>query len=231
MTTSVRVQCAHRNRLFRQCLKSVLETQDFEVQEVDHERWDYCRRIEDWQPNVLLLDLGLPERRAVDLTRHVHKFLPGTKVILLVPSPRPNRQEKQLMLECVKSGVHGYIQDESPLEDVKKSIHQALEGAVLPQIVESMFAELASQALESPWLSQAGMSTLTRREHEVLKWIAEGLSNKQVASRLSVSLHTVKNHVHNILKKLEVEDRFAAVQHAVENEWLMPTNGCSAAKI
>ncbi len=230
MTKSVRVQCAHRNRLFRQCLKSVLETQNFSVQEVDHERWDYCRAIEEWRPDVLLLDLGLPERRAVDLTRYVRKFLQGTKVILLVPSPQPNRYEKQLMLECVGAGVHGYILDESPLEELKKAIEQALQGAVLPQIVESLFAELASLALESSWPRNADISKLTRRELEVLKWIAEGLSNKQVAKRLSVSLYTVKNHVHNILRKLEVDDRFAAVQHAVENEWL-PSNSFSAARV
>jgi DNA-binding NarL/FixJ family response regulator len=62
-----------------------------------------------------------------------------------------------------------------------------------------------------------------------LSWVAEGLSNKQIAKRLSLSLYTIKNHIHRILEKLQVHDRFAAAKRAVDNEWLLPTNAYDVA--
>jgi DNA-binding NarL/FixJ family response regulator len=210
----------------------VLKSREFDVQEIEHQRWDYFRAVEQWQPRVVLVDLCLPQRRAVDLARRVCKFLPDVKVLLLVPGRDLSGYEREKLLECVEIGVQGYIPDESDLNEFTQAIHQALEGETYCcwSIFRTVFADLASQARESQWLQAPASGKLTRRELEVLQWVAEGMSNKEVAVRMSVSLNTVKNHIHNILRKLDVADRFEAVQRAVDSHWLKRARGLSSAR-
>ena len=126
-----------------------------------------------------------------------------------------------MVLECVEAGAHGFVLEESSLEDLRNAIDLVVAGQRFysQSIVESMFDQLALFSRESRWRSRLKNVALTQRELEVLRWIAEGLSNKQVARKLSVSLYTVKNHVHNILEKLQVSDRFEAVEQAIDNRW------------
>jgi DNA-binding NarL/FixJ family response regulator len=91
-----------------------------------------------------------------------------------------------------------------------------------PRLVQSMFARLAGESVAptSTWRTRAESADLTEREFEIVNLIADGLSNKQIARRLSVSLYTVKNHVHNLLQKLQASDRMAAVSHLRARGWL-----------
>lgn len=223
----VRVLCAHRNRLFRQCLLSVLESRAFVATEIDVDQWNYRRLIDDSQPQVVLVDLGLADRQAIELVRYLSISHPEVRIVLLVPTAQLAPRDKQKLMECVEVGVHGYLLEGASLEDLTQAIRQAQEGATFcsPQIVDSLFTEFASLVRDSGWRTRVETSKLTRRELEVLKWVAEGLSNKQVAKQLSVSLYTVKNHVRNILRKLEVKDRGEAVRMAVGQEWLTPVSG------
>jgi two-component system NarL family response regulator len=213
-----RLLCVHQNRLFRQLLVSVFSNlHGFSVEEVDHTKPDHRKQIAASLPDIVLLDLSLPERLSVDLSRYITENIVSAKVILLIPGANITEQACDKLVECIEMGTHGFVLEECTLTDLRAAIEKVAMGQKFysEQIVEPMFAQLAMFSRESRWRSRAQAAPLTQRELEVLRWIAEGLSNKQVAKKLSLSLYTVKNHVHNILDKLQVPDRRHAVEFAV----------------
>ena len=231
MKECVRVQCLHHRRLFRECLLSILESRQFVVRAADHSTWDFRKQLYEWRPDVILIDLNLPERLTVEIAQHVKTYLEGVKVVVLVPPQPTDPYDKQKILDCIEAGANGYLCEQSSLDELTQAIDSVLAGATFcsPRIVDSMFAELAQFAREARGRRRVESTTLTQRELEVLSWVAEGLSNKQIAKRLSLSLYTIKNHIHRILEKLQVHDRFAAAKRAVDNEWLLPTNAYDVA--
>ena len=222
----VRLLCVHQNRLFRQLLVSVFSaTEGFDAVEIDSGSPEFLRQVHSQQPHVLLVDVGLPERRAVGVTSFVAKHLPDTKLIFLIPGTELTEPIKRILVECLEVGTHGFLLEESSMDELRMAIGKVVAGQkyFATSIVETMFAELTVLSRESRWRQRVQEVSLTEREKGVLALIAEGLSNKQVAEELSLSLYTVKNHVHNILDKLQVEDRYEAVMYALENRWLTPT--------
>jgi two-component system NarL family response regulator len=218
-----RLLFVHQNCLFRQLLvQAFSRSDDFEAIDVDHVRPDHRQLVVSAKPQMVLLDLGLPQRQAVELTWFVREHLEACKIVLLVHGAKLTEHSEAAVLECIEAGADGFVLEESPLEELRTAIEVVLAGQRFysQPIVERMLDQLALFSRESRWKSQLRNVALTKRELEVLRWIAEGLSNKQVARKLSVSLYTVKNHVHNILEKLQVSDRFRAVEQAIDNRWL-----------
>ena len=224
MTRPVHVSVSHPNRLFRECLVSVLsDVPQFEVSEVDHAAGGYLELIEAQPPDVLLVGLHLPGQKAVEFARHVRQNLTTTKVLLLA---RGNSEES--LYECFGAGVHGCVLEESSLAGLQGAIEAVVRGETFcsPQLVYAMFQRLSETARRSRWQDCVQSLEVTPREMEIVHLIAERLSNKEIAKRLSLSLYTVKNHVHNIVEKLHVEDRFEAVEYARKRGWL--TAGAAA---
>lgn len=215
----------HRNRLFGECLVSVFsKNQRFRVTHVDHAASDCLKAIEEQPPDVILVDLDLPQGLAVEVTRHFRRGAGGPKVILLVPGKPLLAQEhaEDRLVECLAAGADGCVLEESSLPDLHRVIERVIAGqrSYPPELVPSMCERLVQAARGASWRERVKSVDLTRREIEVLGLVAEGLSNKQIARRLSLSLYTVKNHVHNIVEKLQVESRFKAVECARQRGWL-----------
>lgn len=208
----------HRHRLFRECLISALsEADQLHVIDVDCSVPGYLPTLERERPDVVVVDLNLPGQQAIDLTRHVRQHVESAKVIVLAYADSQER-----LFECIEAGAHGCVLDESSVEELRSAIDGVLRGGTFcsPQIVHTIFETLARTGRESYWRRRLESVKLTPRELEVLHLVAERLSNKEIARRLSLSLYTVKNHVHNIVEKLQVEDRFEAVEHARKRRWL-----------
>ena len=225
MRLAITLKILHRNRLFRECLVSVLsEGKRLEVGHVDHGASDYLKAIEEQPPDVVLVDLNLPEQIAVELTRHVRRRLEGTKVILLAHAKalHAHGDTEDQLVECLAAGAQGCVLEESSLRELQAAIETVVAGENFysPEIVPSMCDRLVQAARGASWRDRVKSVDLTPRELEVVNLIAEGLSNKQIARRLSLSLYTVKNHVHNIVEKLQVENRFKAVEYARRKGWL-----------
>lgn len=221
--SQIRLHCVHRNRLFRELLSEFLPSDKFAFKEIEFRDRD-IGLFAAQQPSVLLIELGLPQRRTVEIVRGFREH-PQNKVVLLVPGVEQDPYEQQLMLDCVELGIDGYILEESPLDEVIVALTRVSQGSVFcPNgLMKPLMDQLATLSRESRLRRQFRPSTLTQRELEILQWIAEGLSNKLVAKKLSLSIYTVKNHVHRILKKLGAQDRFEAVHHAVEHRLLAGT--------
>lgn len=165
------------------------------------------RMLRSLAPDIVLLDMAIPDNAW--LVRALVAAVPGTRVVALAV-PEIGRE----VLACAEAGVAGYVTRDASIEDVVAAVESAARGEVLcsPRIVATLFERIATLALER---SPASIeSRLTSRELEILDLIDQGLSNKEIARRLTIELSTVKNHVHNILEKLNVSRRGeAAARH------------------
>ncbi|WP_182871046.1 response regulator transcription factor [Rhodopirellula sp. JC639] len=211
----------HRNRLFRDCLATFLDNEkNYDVNPFDHERNDWKIRLLESDADILLLDVNLADGLAVEVTRMFYDLADGTKIILLVPD------EHEYLPACMAMGVHGCVLERSSLTDLREAIHKVLSGDKFcsPDIVATMFAEIERLSKPTAWVPPplSNERRLTTRELEVLELLNQRKSNKEIASELCVSLFTVKNHVRNILEKLDVDNRMEAVDVARKRLDLAP---------
>jgi DNA-binding NarL/FixJ family response regulator len=159
------------------------------------------------RPDVVLLDTAIPDN--VWIVRALVAAEPGTKVVALAV-PDVDRE----LLACAEAGVAGYVTREGSVEDLVEAVESVARGEMLcsPRMAATLLQRVATLALEqSP---EAIEARLTTRELEILDLIDQGLSNKEISRRLTIELSTVKNHVHNILEKLNVSRRGEAAARA-----------------
>ncbi len=220
MSRMIQLAIAHHNRLFRECLVRVLgDPSAIATRSVDHTLPDWLELVPQEPADVFLVDLCLPDHRAVDLVRCVRQHLSGAKVVLVACG-----NTEANLYECLALGVDGCVREESSLEGLREAIEKVSAGELYcsPEMVYTMFQRLAQSSRHALWKDRVDSVDLTPRELEIVHLIAERLSNKEIARKLSLSLHTVKNHVHNIVDKLQVSDRHEAVEYARRRRWLRP---------
>jgi DNA-binding NarL/FixJ family response regulator len=225
MMRTIHLAVIHRNRIFRECLASVLsEGGRFQLAVVDHGDPNCLKSIEEQRPDTILIDLNLPEQLAVGLTQQIRERVPRAKVILLAQSHAllSHGDAEDRLVECLAAGAHGCVLEESSLKELQAAIQKVVEGEKFysSEIISSMCHRLVESTRASSWRERVKSVRLTPRELQVVSLIADGLSNKQIARRLSLSLFTVKNHVHNVVEKLQVENRLKAVEYARQRGWL-----------
>lgn len=219
MQAPIKILVFHRNCLFRDCLTSFLTSAcEYAALAVDHTRAEQPDALCTESAELILLDLNLPDNLAVEVTKFVRETRPNIKVVLLVP------EDHRELVTCISAGVHGCVLESSSLPELEQAIEKVLLGETIcsSAFAATMFMEL-SRIAESPvWKIPTAMAEcrLTTREQQVLELMAGRKSNKEIAKELSVSLFTVKNHVHNILEKLNVESRLDAVDIARRENWV-----------
>ncbi len=212
-----------KQALFRVGVCHALSQQpDLEVFDSDPND-DPMALIEAKSPDVLLLDIDYPSFRGLNLARKIALHCPTTKLIMLTYKP----DDKQLF-EIIKTGAEAYIDKSINAEELIKTIRQVSSGEQL--INDSVLAkpEVAKHVLEQFHSLHSGdgktmesiIAPLTSRETQILNYIANGNSNKQIAYILQISEQTIKNHVSNILRKLNANDRAHAVVLAIRHGWI-----------
>jgi DNA-binding NarL/FixJ family response regulator len=218
MTNSLRLKIVHEDQIHRTCLAEALAaTGHFPTIELAASFEEVRDSLRDHPADVFLVDWNLPHRQALELTRYILQELPKAKVLILGLT-----ETRENVLECIEAGVAGYITKQASLDDLLTRIDEALRGEIAcsPDVTRAAFSRLSELAQQRRTKEVAEASTLTCREMEILGLIARGLSNKEIANQLSLSLHTVKNHVHHLLEKLSAKGRYAAVQYAYDKQWL-----------
>ena len=168
--------------------------------------------IREEKVDIALISTRLPEQGALNLTREISSIAPATKVLILGLT-----ENKERVLQYVEAGASGYVLKDHSMEDLLETIRAARSGEahVSPEIAAAMMARISELAqlfagLENSTASSAG---LTPREIEVLELIGAGLTNQEIADHLVIEIGTVKNHVHNILDKLNVSSRGEAAAY------------------
>lgn len=157
-------------------------------------------------PDVILMDLMMPGTDGVTATRIIHERYPAVHVIALTSFP-----EDDLVQKALQAGATGYLMKNVSARELADAIRAAHRGKMT-------LSPEAAQALAHTTVNQAEGAELTDREREVLKLMVEGLNNTEIAERLVVSLSTVKYHISNILSKLQVTNRVAAVTLAMQKK-------------
>lgn len=209
MKKSVSVFIVDDNRLLREGLVSMLgEQEDLVVVGSAASGGKALEQIKELRPEVALVDIGMPGKDGLEVTRALHRDMPEVKVIILC---MPDLTDE--ILACIEAGAVGYVLKEASFDFLVETIRSAQRGESFcsPRMAASLFsrvAELAGERIPQSFIK------LTPREVEIINQVAEGLSNKEIAQRLSIEVQTVKNHIHNILDKLQLHNRLEAAQFA-----------------
>jgi two-component system NarL family response regulator len=215
MNESIHVFIVDDNRLLREGLVSMLtEQEDLVVVGAAAGGREALEQIKELRPEVALIDIGMPDKDGIEVTRALYQDVPEVKVIIL---GMPDLTDE--IMACIEAGAAGYVLKEASFDYLVETIRSANRGESFcsPRMAASLFSRVAELAGERIPRSSV---KLTPREVEIINKIAEGLSNKEIAQRLSIEVQTVKNHIHNILDKLQLHNRLEAVQYARERNLL-----------
>lgn len=218
MKKSINVFIADDNRLLREGLVSMLgEQKDIVVIGKASSGHVALEQIKKLRPDVALIDTGMPDKDGIEVTKALHQEAPEVRVIILGVIDLTEE-----IMACIEAGAAGYVLKEDSFDHLIDTIHSVHRGESFcsPQITASLFSRIAELASERMPKISASSIKLTSRELEIINLIAEGLPNKEIAQRLFIETQTVKNHVHNILDKLQLHNRFEAVQYARERNLL-----------
>ena len=203
------------NRLLREGIAAMIHAQPgFRVLAASADVDEALQKVRDAKPDVVLLDFGLEDHDSLSLTATVHAEVPEARVIVMGLLALQDD-----VADYVKAGASGFVMKDASFEDFFATIRAVAAGAEVlpPALTNSLFAQIARNADRVPPAQVLETVRLTTREREVVGLLAEGLSNKEIAKRLGIAIHTVKSHVHNVLEKLALRSRLevAAFSHSL----------------
>ena len=214
----VRILLVDDQLLFRKGLRALLEDQeDMEVVGEAADGAQAVERVRAAKPDVVLMDIHMPVCNGIEATRLVKSEWPETKIIALTVS-----DEDEDLFEAIKSGASGYLLKDLRPEELFDLVRGVLRGET--PISPAVAGKLLSEFRRRPWKDPTATAgwDLTPRELEVLQLVTEGLSNAEIAARLFIVEGTVKNHLHNILEKLHLENRLQAATYAIREGLVQP---------
>ena len=212
---AVRVILVDDHDLLRRGIKTMLESEgDIEVVGEASDGTGVLALIEEQSPDVLLMDVIMPNKDGIQTTREVKDAYPHLGVIVL-----SGHNDHQFVFDALKAGASGYILKTAELDEVLMTVRSvaAGEGKLDPGLALRFLSEF--QAYQKAEVSEV-YQPLTPRERQILQLMSEGLPNKTIANRLSISERTVTTHVANIYSKLHVNNRVSAVQEAMRRRLL-----------
>ena len=202
------------NRLLRDGLASMLSAQGLNVIATARNAAEALREVGRLKPQLILLDSALGDREGPDFIREVRQKFPDVKLIVM--GLLPDREE---VVDFIRAGVSGFIMKDATIDVFVSTIRAVADGeSVLPPVMAgALFSHVAALAAGRGKRGVKAALRMTIREKQVMACIADGLSNKEIASRLNVATHTVKSHVHNILEKLALHTRLEVAAYAHEH--------------
>jgi len=210
----IRILIADDQALFREALRTLISLQpDFEVVGEAANGAEAFTLAQRFHPAVLLMDLQMPVVDGVTATRRLHAEQPGCRVIALTTF-----DDDKYVFECLRAGAVGYLLKDAPSENLFAAIRAAARGEAFlqPSVTTRVIAEL-TRLSDQPKANPLDLvEPLSEREREILILISQGASNREIADKLFITEGTVKNHVSNILGKLDVRDRTQAALKARE---------------
>ena len=209
-TSSIRVLLTDDHAIVRKGVRALLSTEpDIQIVGEASNGAEAVAQAEDLCPDVILMDLMMPKLDGIEATRQITAKIPGARVIVLTSFAADEK-----VFPAIKAGALGYLLKDSGPEELVKAIHQVYRGepSLEPSIARKVLLELAQPQKQQPLTADP----LTERELDVLRLIAQGCSNKEIAMKLSVSELTVRTHVSNILSKLHLASRTQAALYALQ---------------
>ncbi|MBO5371473.1 MAG: response regulator transcription factor [Lachnospiraceae bacterium] len=207
----INIMITDDHSMIREGLKQLLELEgEFKVVGEASDGVECLEKIKDVKPDVLLLDINMPNKNGLDVLKELSADKKvNVKVLVLTV-----HNEVEYLLKAVEIGIDGYLLKDSEYAELKKAIVSVYEGEtyIQPDLIPMLNSKMLS--LENDYDK---IESLTKRELDVLRHLAVGMYNKEIATTLEISERTVKNHVSNIFKKINVSDRTQAAVFAIKN--------------
>jgi DNA-binding NarL/FixJ family response regulator len=214
----VRVMLADDHALFREGLAGIITAQpDLEVVGEASDGLEAIVMAQELKPDLILMDIQMPGCDGLEATLKIKKALPETVIVMLTV-----RDDEEKLFETIKYGAQGYLLKNIRSRELLEMIRGAMRGeaAITPAIAGRMLEEFRRLSRSVTDVIPEEDDGLTQREGEVLALVAKGLSDKEIAAKLSISVHTVKSHLRNILARLQVNNRREAARLAKQKGWL-----------
>ena len=208
--SKIRIMIADDHSMVREGLKQLVELEDdiIVVAQAGNGN-ETIEKIIEYNPDVVLLDINMPEKNGLEVLTYLKQNDINANIIILTI-----HNEVEYLYKAVEIGVKGYVLKDSESDVLIRAIRSVYEGETY---IQPNMASLLFKKMNNDDSGAVHNTRLTKREVEVLKLITEGLLNKEIAHRLCISEKTVKNHVSNIFKKIEVSDRTQAAVFAIKN--------------
>ena len=210
----IRILIVDDQTMFRQGMRVLLSSQsDFEVVGEAADGEEALAKAAALRPGVVLMDLRMPVLDGAAATRRLHASQPGCRVIVLTTF-----EEDAAVFDSLRAGATGYLLKDAPTDKLYEAIRAAARGELFlqPSVAAKLVAEFARLSEQAPTWAQVLPEPLSPRELEILRLMANGATNREIAAQLVLAEGTVKNHVTNILTKLGVADRTSAAMKAKE---------------
>lgn len=207
---SVKVMLADDHALMREGIKHLLEFDgSIEVIEEANNGIECLEKLEKIEPDILLLDINMPDMNGIEVLEELKRQNKLIKVLILTV-----HSEVEYLIKAIDIGANGYILKDSGSMELKQAINVIItDGSYIqPSLLPALNSRLINRDIDKEKLE-----SLTKREIEILIQIAGGMFNKEIANNLDISERTVKNHISNIFKKIDVSDRTQAAVFAIKN--------------
>ena len=207
----IKIMLADDHLLMREGIRNLLEFDGtIKVVEEASDGEECIEKIKVSEPEVLLLDINMPKKNGIEVLKIIKDEKIDVKVLILT-----FHNEIEYLIKAVDIGVDGYILKDSESSELKKAIRAVNNGEnyIQPKLIPALNNKLVSRDIDKDKID-----SLTGREIEVLIQVANGMFNKEIANTLNISERTVKNHISNIFKKIEVSDRTQAAVFAIKND-------------
>lgn len=211
VTLNIKVMLADDHVLMREGIRQLFEFDgSIEVIGEASDGEECLQKLEKVKPDVLLLDINMPKLNGIEVLEEIKRKKINVKVLILTV-----HNEVDYLIRAVDIGVDGYILKDSESAELKKAIMTVMDGEsyIQPKLIPMLNKRLITRDSDKEKLE-----SLTGREKEVLIEVANGMFNKEIATSLHISERTVKNHISNIFKKLDVSDRTQAAVFAIKND-------------
>lgn len=209
---SIRVMLTDDHSMLREGIRQLLEFDGSIEVIAEASDGDEClEMLKTVKPEVLLLDINMPKKNGIEVLQEMkERKINDIKVLILTV-----HNEVEYLLKAVDIGVDGYILKDSESAELKKAINAVMNGEnyIQPNLIPALNSRLVYRDVD-----KEKIEALTKRELEVLVQVANGMFNKEIATSLNISERTVKNHISNIFKKIEVSDRTQAAVFAIRND-------------
>jgi two-component system response regulator NreC len=210
VSNPIRILICDDHVLFSEGIKAILRAEaGLEVVGEARDGRQAVEKVKELHPDVVLMDIAMPDLSGFEATRRVHDADPSVRVLMLTM-----HDEEELVARCLEAGAAGYIIKDAPASQLVYAIETVMKGEryLSPVVLKKVVAGYVKNSKRP----QTSYDRLSGREREILKLLAEGLTVKEIASRLNLSIKTVDVHKYNLMRKIDVHDRAELIRYAIQ---------------